>query len=248
MTDAPSVVQLVEENRRLRAELDRLSPLAEVGLLSAGAAHDLNNLLQLVAGHAALLQPDAPAERDALRRLHLATESACGLAQRLSRWARDDAPAGAATALDAVIAQVVELTEPLVPVGVGLRLELAAALPEARIDSGHAHRIVLNLMLNAWHALRDVSGDVIVRTGAADPERVWLEVEDGGAGMDEATRLRLFEPFFTTHPEGSGLGLATIRRLVDAAGGAIEVWSATGRGSRFRVTLPAVRLSDPTPA
>jgi len=245
---AESYTRLIDENQRLRAELARLGPLAEVGLLSAGAAHDLNNLLQLVAGHAALLQPAAAAERDALRRLHQATESACELAQRLGRWARDEARGSAATALAPVVRQVAELTEPVAPLHAELRLELAETLPDARIDAGHAHRIVLNLMLNAWHALRDGTGVVIVRTGAHEPDRVWVEVEDDGAGMDESVRLRLFEPFFSAHPEGSGLGLVTIRSLTDAAGGAIEVWSATGRGSRFRVTLPAAPLSAPEPA
>lgn len=235
---AASIAQLIEENRRLRADLARLGPLAEVGLLSAGAAHDLNNLLQLVAGHAAQLGSTGHADRVTLQRLNQATDSACGLAQRLARWAKDDGTHSGSSDLEHVVRHVLDLASPSTPDGVEVTLELADRLPLARIASHNAHRIVLNLVLNAWHALHEMAGRVVVRTGSSPPDRVWVEVEDSGVGMDEASRLRLFEPFFSSHAAGSGLGLPVIRTLVDAAGGAIEVWSASGRGSRFRITLP----------
>ena len=242
------IARLLEENRRLRAELTRMSPLAEVGLLSAGAAHDLNNLLQLIAGTAAQLNPAAEPERVTLRRLNEATESACDLAHGLARWGRAGISSDGTCDLSSAAAQVADLASASAPAGATVRLELAPGMPPARIAPHAAHRIVLNLLLNAWQALKGAEGQVALRTGVAEPSRVWVEVEDKGVGLDEETRTRLFEPFFTTEPDGSGLGLAVIRALVDPAGGEIEVWSETGRGARFRVTLPAQALSGSAPA
>ncbi len=244
VSEEAAVAQLLAENKRLRAELDRLGPLAEVGLLSAGAAHDLNNLLQLISGSAAQLSPEAEPERDSLRRLNQATDSACDLALQLARWGSIHRSTALTCDLAEAVEQVVDLASPSAPEGVGVRIENAIGLPLACIDPHAAHRIMLNLLLNAWHALRGAGGEVVLRTGSAARERVWVEVEDTGEGMDEQTRDRLFEPFFTTDASGSGLGLAIIRALVDAAGGSIEVWSATGEGSRFRVTLPARAFSE----
>lgn len=242
------IARLLEENRRLRAELSRMSPLAEVGLLSAGAAHDLNNLLQLIAGTAAQLSPAAEPERVTLRRLNEATESACDLAHGLARWGRAGTSSDLTCDLSSAAAQVADLASASAPAGATVRLELAPGMPRARIAPHAAHRIVLNLLINAWQALRGAEGQVALRTGVAESSRVWIEVEDTGVGLDEETRTRLFEPFFTTEPDGSGLGLSVIRALVDPAGGEIEVWSESGRGARFRVTLPAQSLSGSAPA
>lgn len=240
--------QLLEENRRLRAELARVGPLAEVGLLSAGAAHDLNNLLQLIAGHAAQLEPQSEAGRRILQRLTHATDSACELTLQLSRWGRPPVPQPGACDLAAAVRQVVELAESSAPEGARVRIEALEAPAWAAIDAHSAHRIVLNLLLNAWHALRGEPGEVVLRTGRRDAASVWAEVEDSGIGLDEAARERLFEPFFSADRTGGGLGLTTIRSLVDPLGGAIEVWSASGQGARFRVTLPAAPVSGSAPA
>jgi CheY-like chemotaxis protein len=113
----------------------------------------------------------------------------------------------------------------------------------------------MNLVLNAADAVGDAPGRVTVRTSLADLDEddlaTWLggeqggglyaclEVEDTGTGMDEATRQRIFEPFFTTKQDGHGLGLSAVLGLVQGHLGAIEVKSAPGRGTRFRVALPA---------
>ncbi len=242
------VARLLEENHRLRAELARMTPLAEVGLLSAGAAHDLNNLLQLISGNASQLRPGDESDRALLRRLETATDSACELTHRLARWGREPAASAGRCDLADTLAQVADLAEPAAPEGARVRIEAASGLPPAAIAPGAAHRIVLNLLLNGWQALRGQPGEVVLRCGAEGRDRVWVEVEDTGGGLSDEARERLFEPFFSEHASGSGLGLTTIRQLTDSAGGEIGVWSATGRGARFRVTLPAHAVSGSAPA
>jgi CheY-like chemotaxis protein len=134
-------------------------------------------------------------------------------------------------------------------------LELEAGLPSVDGDPARLGQVVRNLVANAAEASPE-GGAVIVRTGAAELDRaalsrcflgqalpegtyVRLEVEDGGAGMDAETRARLFDPFFSTKFTGRGLGLAAVLGIVRGHGGAIEVESAAGRGTRVAVLLPA---------
>ena len=128
-----------------------------------------------------------------------------------------------------------------------------------RADVTQMEQLLLNLALNARDAMPR-GGRVIIETrdveiaGGADPPAppgryVMVAVRDEGVGMDEETRKRIFEPFFTTKPEGagSGLGLATVARIVERHGGRIRVDSVPGRGTTFRVYLPCLDESAETP-
>ncbi len=102
-------------------------------------------------------------------------------------------------------------------------------------------RILENLVVNALESLDDAGGRVLIATRVErgeDGARVVVEVADTGRGMDEAQRARIFEDFYTTKARGTGLGLSIVRRLVSDLGGRIEVESAVGQGTRFRVELP----------
>jgi CheY-like chemotaxis protein len=138
--------------------------------------------------------------------------------------------------------QIVDVTDPGVPV--------------IETNTAQMQQIVMNLVINAAEAIGEESGAVTVRTGResvtgsdaaanvlgyamAPGEYIFIEVRDSGAGMDEQTLAQIFDPFFTTKFTGRGLGLAAVYGIVRSLGGAIEVRSALGKGSTFRVLIPA---------
>jgi len=103
----------------------------------------------------------------------------------------------------------------------------------------------MNLLINAAHAIGAERGTITIRTGVAGPE-VWVEVEDNGCGISKENLARIFDPFFTTKPvgKGTGLGLSLAYGIAKKHGGRIDVDSEVGRGSRFRVVIPAVRVAQ----
>jgi CheY-like chemotaxis protein len=146
-----------------------------------------------------------------------------------------------------------------------LRFELAPQLSAVEADLSQLHQVVMNLVINASDAVADSGGVISVTTGMMECDRtslhemilgdaldeglyVYIEVADSGCGMDEATRARIFDPFYTTKRSGRGLGLAAVLGIVRAHHGAINLTSEAGRGSTFRVLLPASAASaNPLP-
>jgi CheY-like chemotaxis protein len=142
-----------------------------------------------------------------------------------------------------------------IPEDVNLRYEFAEELPLVEADPTQLRQVVMNLITNAVEAIGEDAGTVTLRTGAMDADQealrhsyvnaqlepgryVSVEVTDTGCGMDEETQARLFDPFFTTKRAGRGLGMAAVLGIVHGHGGCVQVESAPGQGSRFRVLLP----------
>ena len=125
---------------------------------------------------------------------------------------------------------------------VSLRFEPCAGQPRALVDRIHLQQVIINLVLNAIQAMDaiiDRPRELWVRTMVDEPDRVRIEVQDNGPGIEPAARDRLFDPFFTTKADGLGMGLSISRSLVEAHGGRIWVSGHAGPGATFHVTLPA---------
>lgn len=230
-----------------QARLGHQEKATALAQLAAGVAHDFRNLLTVVLGQGQLLgRRDLPADvREQVRTISDAAERGIALARELMAFARptDRPPA------------VVDLGEvargflPVLQSAVGGRHPVRYLQPTpvglVLIDPTQFTRLLLNLVVNAAEATPD-GGPIEVRqrpvnlTGgsAFSGPFVLLEVADTGAGMDDDTRRRVFEPYFTTKPSGTGLGLAVVRQVVDRAGGLVRVESAPGRGTTFQVFLP----------
>jgi two-component system cell cycle sensor histidine kinase/response regulator CckA len=219
--------------------------------LAVGVAHDFRNLLTVIVGGAAVIadRPDVPADVAEIARQIV---SAAGKGSNLVRELLDFGKADAATpkVIDPVATAGRFL--PVLSAVVGRNHSLAYDKPKSvgrvLFDPTHLDRILLNLVTNAKDAMPD-GGPITVRiAGEVTAENVrdtvkpyvLLEVADAGGGIDMATRARLFEPFFTTKPKASGLGLATVKRMAEAAGGFVRVESAVGTGTAVRVYLPRV--------
>jgi signal transduction histidine kinase len=244
------LARLQAEHGAVVSELERRRTLSDVGLLAAGIVHDFNNVLHTISGQATTVRSRAD-ERDAeaMDRVLEATHRAAEMTHRLLLWVRHTSVKPEPVDVSAMADEVLDLLGPSAPPRVLLVRRLAPGLPMVMADPVELRRVVLNLVVNAWEAIGGNPGRVTVSTGAAEGRRAgtWLEVADDGRGMDADTTERVFEPFFSTRTDGTGLGLSLVREIVDRLDGEIEVASRPGEGTRFRVVLPELeRGATPT--
>lgn len=248
--------ELTETTTRLtqaRAQLVRSERMASVGRLGAGLAHEIGNPLAAIMGmHDLLLDGDLPADvqRDFLRRMRGETERIQSVVRDLLDFARPEgAPLGdndadAVTDVELVARDVVSLLEPQRPFrAVRIERHLTGAGCVAFAGS-RLTQVLLNMMLNAGAAIASTGrpGRITLRATRIDGgARVRIEIEDDGPGVGPLVRDRLFEPFATTKDvgEGTGLGLAVCRGLIESVGGEVGLDASYANGARFYVVLPA---------
>ena len=234
--------------------------LEAVGRLAGGIAHDFNNLLTAIRSYSELVLEDqalGEQHRGDVEEIQKATDRAAALVRQLLAFSRRQPVQPALLDVDAVVRDMDALLRRLIGAEYVLAAEAGAPGARVRADRAQLEQVLLNLVLNARDAMPD-GGTITVTTASRDDEEggvrvpsVELSVRDTGVGMDGTTRARIFEPFFTTKAPGvgTGLGLATVYGAVQQAGGRIEVESAPGAGTVFRVILPraADGASLPTP-
>jgi signal transduction histidine kinase len=238
----------------LEQRLESAERFGSIGRAAGGAAHDFNNLLSVILNSAALLERQLGPESSGYRFARDITDAgmrASTLTRKLLAFGRRRAPAETVN-LNEALADMSSILVRLVGEGRDLRLCTEARSPSVRIDRAELEQVILNLVTNARDAMPD-GGRITVRTGDASPARgaegapsgyASLVVEDEGVGMDEATRARIFEPFYTTKELGTGIGLPTVRDIVRQSGGRIDIHSEPHRGTRFEVLLPRAELSS----
>jgi signal transduction histidine kinase len=180
---------------------------------------------------------DDPIARD-LTRIIDAGERAAALTQQLLAFSRSQVPRNELLDLNHVIEQTARLIERVIGDDIELHLDFATDAGSVRADRTQIEQILMNLAVNARDAMPD-GGSLRISTRRDGADRVVLAVSDTGVGMDEATRARAMEPFFTTKGErGSGLGLSTVYGIVVGAGGAIALDNQPGYGCTIRIALP----------
>ena len=245
------------ENRMLQGQLLHSQKMEAIGRLSAGVAHDFNNCLLAIFGYSDLLL-GSYREEDFLARnlsgIKEAAQKAAALTRQLLTFARRQPLDTRVMDLNQVVAGIDKMLRRLIGEDIELVTDLYPELEQVKIDPGQMEQVLLNLAVNARHAMPD-GGRLTIRTapvhvtprgGALHADvppgsYVALTVADTGAGMDAATQARIFEPFFTTKEvgEGTGLGLSTAYGIVRQSNGHIFVDSAPGQGARFTIYLPA---------
>jgi signal transduction histidine kinase/ActR/RegA family two-component response regulator len=226
------------KRRELEEHVRRAEQLESLGVFAAGVAHDFNNLLVGVIGnvtHARELTAD-PNARDALSEAEHAAQRAQALAQQLLTFSRGGAPVARPTA---GVFGIVRAAATLGARGLDVRCVVHAPPEEVvlEIDGAQLAQVVQNLVRNAAEA-SPPGGEVAV-TVARAPSGLLVTVHDEGAGIPEAARPHVFEPYFSTKPGASGLGLAIVASIVGRYGGSLDVASAAGAGTTFTVRLPA---------
>jgi two-component system NtrC family sensor kinase len=250
------VDELTRTTQRLgeaRDQVTRSDRLASVGRLAAGLAHEVGNPLAALLGFEDLLlggDLDPEAQQDFLGRMKKETERIHGVMRDLLDYARTDSPPSLRSEpvepadVNEVASDLVRLVTPQKALrDVSLSLDVAPGTMAVTLPAAKLTQVLLNLVMNAAHAIgaRGGSGRIVVRA-RADGGRTRIEVEDDGPGVPAELRDRLFEPFVTSKPagEGTGLGLAVCRALVDSAGGTLTVTDVEPHGARFVIDLPDV--------
>ena len=248
------IEQRTKELRIAEAETARSEKLASVGLLAAGIAHELNNPLTGVLTFSHLLRkemPDGSQNAEDLDLVIRETKRCAAIIRRLLDFAREKPPEKKFADLNKIIENTLRIIEkPAFLRDVKITMNLDGALPPVWIDADLIEQVILNLMVNAQHAVEQ-DGDITVRTrrvmksvgGEASGKTLpmaEITVIDTGCGIPQENLKRIFDPFFTSKEvgKGTGLGLSVTHGIVTAHGGAIEVDSQVGKGSTFRVYLP----------
>ncbi len=237
-----------EANQRL---VDRYT---EIARLAGGLAHEIKNPLSTIRLNMELLaedfgEADSPRERRALSKVNVVQRECQRLQDLLDDFLNFAKAHHLKLQPSDLNQQVKEILDFFRPKATEARIEvvdyLATDLPTVLLDREALHGALLNLLLNAEQAMPE-GGQLVVRTyGLADG--VALDLIDTGCGMDEQTRLQIFDAFFSTKRGGSGLGLPTARKIIEAHGGSITLQSELGHGSQFTIKLPMpARLAGDT--
>jgi signal transduction histidine kinase len=222
-----------------------VSQYSEIAALAGALAHEIKNPLSTINLNLELLVEevegvDAPRERRMLKKLKTLKRECVRLEAILEdflKFARVGELELSECSLNQVVRDFIEFYGPeAAAAGVEISPHLADDLPPVRLDTALFTQALLNLALNARQAMP--KGGLLELQSRLRGNRVELAMIDNGIGMDEATRARVFDIFFSTKPGGSGLGLPTVKRIVEAHGGGITVESAPGRGTRFTISLP----------
>jgi PAS domain S-box-containing protein len=245
-----AVFRDLSEVRRLQEAMFHSQKLDTVGQLTGGVAHDFNNLLSIINGYCEIMQAklaEAPAAKKDLEEIHRAGQKAARLARQILEFSRRQETEARVVNPNTLIREIADILRRVVGEAVKVELRLASDLGNTRIDPTQFQQVLLNLCFNARDAMPR-GGQLTVRTRnheqteAADGLRagsyVMVQVTDTGLGMDEATLARIWEPFFTTKPHGTGLGLPMAFAVVKSCDGRIAVRSKPGAGTTFEVLLP----------
>jgi PAS domain S-box-containing protein len=247
-----------EESGRLSQQLAHAQKMESVGRLAGGIAHDFNNIMSVVLLHADSAQDEIAAGEspaDSIAAIHDAALKAIALGQQLMAFSSKQSLHTEVLDLNSVVEDAQKLVTRLIGEDVKVVFQRGAGLSSVRADRGQLGQVIVNLAVNSRDAMPEGGVFTIetaaVEFGDADARRhpegkpgsyIMMRVRDTGLGMTPETRARIFEPFFSTKEigKGTGLGLSLVYGIVKQSGGFITVESEPGRGTEFRMYLPAV--------
>jgi PAS domain S-box-containing protein len=241
----------ITDHEHRRAELIKIQKLESLGVLAGGIAHDFNNILTAILGNIScarlFIGHDHQAAVTALREAERASKRAAELSNQLLTFAKGGQPLAKAVS----VRKLIEESVSLMLRGSSARgvLRLADNLPAVTADAGQISQVFNNLIINAVQAMPD-GGTITVRadrvtipprsrTGLEPGEYVKISFTDTGCGIPPEDQKRVFDPYFTTKPQGSGLGLASAHSVILKHQGRIELYSEVGTGTTFDIFLPS---------
>lgn len=251
--------QLADNNRKIEAQMLHVQKLESLGVLAGGIAHDFNNIMMAILGNAELalmrLIPESPA-RNNLQQIVKAAQRAADLAQQMLAYSGKGQFLIELLDINAMVTEMYQILEVSVSKKAAMRLILAGNLPLFKGDATQIRQVIMNLVINASESIGEESGIITITTGSMNCDqaylsKIWLydklkegvyvyfEITDTGCGMDQEIMAKIFDPFFTTKFTGRGLGMAAVLGIVRGHHGAITVYSELGKGTSFKVLLPA---------
>lgn len=244
------------EQRKLQDQLQQTQKLDSIGRLAGGVAHDFNNMLGVILGHAEMamdvLDPAHEAHAD-LQEIRKAAERSANLTRQLLAFARKQTVTPQVLQLNAAVADIYKMLKRLIGESIELEWQPGETIWSVKVDPSQIDQILANLCVNARDAITGhgrvtistencviSASDCVDKADATPGEYVCLKVTDSGTGMDQVTQENIFEPFFTTKAPGmgTGLGLSTVYGIIRQNKGFITVQSKVSEGTEFSVYLP----------
>jgi nitrogen-specific signal transduction histidine kinase/CheY-like chemotaxis protein len=253
----------IEDQKQTEEVIRQKQKLESVGLLAGGIAHDFNNLLVGIMGGASFalqsVQKTHPAY-DMLETVSRASERAAHLVRQLLAYTGKGAAPVECVNLSELVKDTSDLVRATIPRSVQVIVDVDPRLPKVETNEAQMQQLLINLIVNAAEAIGDAPGIVRVRVTLREIDASWvernvlgyrispgqyaeIEVTDTGCGMDSETQARIFDPFFTTKFTGRGLGLSAVQGIVRSAHGSLQVTSAPGAGTTFRILLPVTKAN-----
>jgi len=259
--DITDLKRAEEERRQLEARLSQSQKMEAIGTLAGGIAHDFNNILQPMLGYGELLRLHLPPNSPQLHyveRLYKASLRAKDLVNQILAFSRQSERNVAAVRVPTILKEVLKLCRSTIPSNIHIATSIQQDCPPVMLDPSQLHQIVMNLIINAYHAVEKNNGTITVglqectikvtpdgRDAVAPGRYARLSVHDTGCGIDPAIREKIFEPYFTTKAQGkgTGLGLSVVYGIVKELQGDIKVHSVLDAGTTIDVYLPSVESS-----
>ena len=232
---------------QLEADLARMNRVSMMGELTASLAHEINQPIAAAAASAmACVQwlrretPDIAEASGAASKIARDLGRASDIIERVrSLYLRDTAKREPVNVNEIIQDMIVLLRDAANRSSISIRTELDFGLPMIAADRVQLHQVLMNLMLNGIDAMKDTGADLSVTSTRTEDGQILIAVSDSGCGLPVDGRERLFEAFFTTKPQGTGMGLCLSRRIIESHGGCLWASANTGRGATFRFTLPS---------
>jgi PAS domain S-box-containing protein len=249
----------ITEQKRIAERLTHATKIESLAVMAGGIAHDFNNLLHSILGFTALAREsyeDRESLESFLHEIQEAAEKAAALSTRILQYTGQSFAKLESCRMNDVLNSLLDRIKPSLPASVGLEADLATGLPAIHGEPKQLEEALMNLMVNAVEALTEAGGTIRAGTGRTHCDRksldqalsmddiepgpyVYTAIADNGPGMDREKLEKIFDPFYTTKFMGRGLGLSAALGIIKAHGGAITVDSTPGKGTEFRILLPA---------
>ncbi len=258
MRDVTERKQAEEERQKMEMQFQHTQKLESLGVLSGGIAHDFNNILTIILGHCYILKEynNSDADREThLGMIETAGNRAADLCRQMLAYAGKSPLLQTEFSMWMLVDEIVKMLTSAIKKNVTIKLDMKRDLPMIVGDSSQIQQVVMNLIINASEAIGENNGTVTVAikkitiqpdqpesdyfgTNILPGKYAILEVSDTGCGMSEETKLRVFEPFYTTKFSGRGLGMSAILGIVKAHNGTLQLISTPGTGTTFKVYIP----------
>lgn len=245
-------VNQIEKRRKMEEVMAYNQRMESIGTLAGGIAHDFNNILTYMFTYSDIiigeLQPGTP-EHESMMEIQKAIHRAADLVSQIMTFSRQTGQENRPIQVSLIVKEAVKLLKATLPKSITVRKQIETEHLYVMAQPSNLYQITMNLCTNAFHAMQETGGTLTIRLQAepgndgSPTPYCRLSVQDTGTGMDPDTMKRIFEPYFTTKPEGqgSGMGLAVVHGIIQSLGGSIHVDSTPGEGTEIHVRLPATR-------
>jgi len=252
----------VEDKKNLETQLHHVQKMESLALLAGGIAHDFNNILFPMLGHTEILMEEVSEKSSIYKDLSVIYKSgnrAKDLVNQILKFSRQNDPEQKPLIAGIIVKEVVKLIRSSLPASIEIITNIDEECGLINADPTHIHQISMNLITNAFHAMEKAGGKLYISLNNVDikdtnltiqnsqsDQYVCLKIRDTGSGIDKKIINQIFDPYFTTKPEGkgTGLGLSLVYSIIKSYSGDVQVNSEPGKGTEFSVYIPCCNSDD----